>query len=122
MTKWKPIDETALRSKTSVLLGRRGRTGLSHTLYFGRHRTGYGHEPQPEILAWRADCCGRFASPTHYLLVGPPPDGDQSLVDDLESNRESVEQTMRLRREDEILRFHDSIETEEFNIGGDSGR
>jgi len=35
----------------------------------GRYRYGVMCEPQPDVLDWRSDCCGRFATPVEYALT-----------------------------------------------------
>ena len=65
--KWQPI-ETAPKGE-SVLLYCRGFASV----YCGRKRYGNLGEPQQSEFAWRCDSSGRFASPTHWMPLPPPP-------------------------------------------------
>jgi hypothetical protein len=37
----------------------------------GMWRKGDIGDPQNNQIAWRCDCCGRFADPVSYMQVGP---------------------------------------------------
>ncbi len=43
------------------------------TVWHGRRRFGMQGEPQPDELGWRADCCGRFCNPTHWMPATTQP-------------------------------------------------
>lgn len=65
---WQPI-ETAPKG-VSVLLAV---AGTPVPFYCGRQRYGNLGEPQQDEYAWRCDSSGRFASPTHWMRLPPPP-------------------------------------------------
>jgi len=59
---WKPIDTVPMNTKgESTLL--KTKQGL---VFSGKKRYGNRGEPQQDVYAWRADCCGRFTTPTHW--------------------------------------------------------
>jgi hypothetical protein len=35
----------------------------------GEYRYGRKGEPQENVLAWRCDCCGRFATPMAWAVI-----------------------------------------------------
>ena len=63
---WQPI-ETAPKDRSVML----------YTVYglidCGRRRFGNLGEPQRQCLEWRCDSSGRFANPTHWMPLPPPP-------------------------------------------------
>jgi hypothetical protein len=36
----------------------------------GRYRIGRSREPQPDIIAWRCNCCGRYGDPVEWYKGG----------------------------------------------------
>ena len=56
---WQPI-ETAPKNETILLLS-------PGSIYVGSYRDGMRGEPRQGERFWRADCCGRMASPTHWM-------------------------------------------------------
>jgi hypothetical protein len=69
LTTWLSID-MAPQDRVELLLGAPG------SVYVGSKREGTKGEPQQDgVKHWRASCCGRMATPTHFLplLLPPPP-------------------------------------------------
>lgn len=64
MSAWRPI-RFAPKDK-SVLLKVEGATV---PVYVGRQRYGQYGEPQQDEYAWRSDCSGTYANPTHFALI-----------------------------------------------------
>lgn len=62
---WQPI-ETAPKDETILLK-------FGDIYCTGRKRYGFLSEPRQDELWWRADCCGRIGSPTHWMLLPPAP-------------------------------------------------
>ena len=67
---WQPI-ETAPRDKSILLFAPYG------LIYCGRKRHGMLGEPQQYVHAWRCDSSGRFANPSHWMPLPPPPEGER---------------------------------------------
>lgn len=42
----------------------------SRIICSGSYRMGALGEPQQSVPMWRCDCCGRFATPTHWAEIG----------------------------------------------------
>lgn len=39
----------------------------------GAYRRGTCFDPQPDVLDWRCDCCGRFATPKEWAQLNVDP-------------------------------------------------
>lgn len=72
MSQWQPIETAPKGAKQhSVLLA----CANSYVpIYCGRYRIGSLGEPQHMLIEWRCDSSGRFANPTHWMPLPPPPD------------------------------------------------
>ena len=65
---WQPIETVDRESKEDVELLTKYRLA-----YVGRYRAGQERcEPEPTIKAWRASCCGKFVTPTHFRKLKKP--------------------------------------------------
>lgn len=39
------------------------------TICMGEYRYGRYREPQQDVLAWRCECCGSFATPKEWAVI-----------------------------------------------------
>lgn len=63
---WSPI-ASAPKGRSVLLFAPYG------LIYCGRKRYGNLGEPQQDAQEWRCDSSGRFANPTHWMALPPPP-------------------------------------------------